>query len=74
MSLKLKEVSKGGIPTHVRLRKNDLLINFGDDLNRAIDRLESQRTEIEAALAAVKSGDTSAAQEHLDRATSAIDA
>ncbi|MFH1016752.1 MAG: hypothetical protein V1798_01060 [Pseudomonadota bacterium] len=56
MSQKLQAISRGAIPQQVRLRKNDLLITFGEKLNEAISVLGTQRAELDAALKDLQEG------------------
>jgi hypothetical protein len=58
MRMKLRDIALGSVPSPVHLRKNDLLIPFGDQLNEAISVLQENRASVEKALVEIRAGRT----------------
>jgi hypothetical protein len=65
MGRKLEEISKGIPPEPVRLRKDDMLTDFADQMNQAISSLAGQRNEVTTALKELEEGNSKAAQDRL---------
>lgn len=67
MTRTLKDIAKGLVPTSVRIRKGDMLIDFADQMNEAIDELQRQRDEIALSLKDLEEGRAKEGQERLDK-------
>ncbi len=67
MRQKLKEMAKGRIPTTVRLRKNDLLQTFADEMNEVLSTLSHRRAEVETALNEINAGNHEACKRRLEK-------
>lgn len=69
MGRKLKAIAEGQVPSFVRLRKNDLLTTYADQLNDVITTLGRQRQDLENALADISAGNIEGCKEKLEKLT-----